>query len=70
MDAAYEEKIILGMPEKLLLLAFKTNVISESEYSKHYRVYGYNFNGVEHAMVMDLRHVWVSGGRVTDITNW
>lgn len=62
VDAAYDCKIIIGMPEELFTTFFKTSLDYQSAYSKRYCL----SNALE-AFAANARVVWVSGGRVTDI---
>lgn len=62
VDAAYDCKIIIGMPEELFTTFFKTSLDYQSAYAKRYCL----SNALE-AFAANARVVWVSGGRVTDI---
>lgn len=70
--ALIDGKPIIGMPEELLRAAFKTELISESGYSKCYRVIGSGLiNGwgsVTLSNNLTKCYVWVRAGRVSSIS--
>ena len=71
VDAAQEGKVIIGMPEKLFVAAFKTEMKSQTRTSKCYRVYGLGFvEGIDGYTLTNRNlkmTVWVSQGRVSKI---
>jgi len=73
VDAAfYQQKPIVGMPEELLLAAFKTELIRVSGSSKQYRVKMMGLSGSSSITLgyVTKYTVWVNGGRVTSIRYW
>ena len=72
VEAALSGKPIVGMPEDLLCSAFKTELIRESGRSKVYRIKGSGlidgWGAITISSNLTLCYVWVTAGRVSNIT--
>ena len=71
-DDAIAGRITIGMPEALLIRAFKTKLVKKTASSKLYRVYGWGTTnlGTTISNNAHTQSVWVSNGKVSSVTNW
>lgn len=69
VDAAIQQKPIVGMPEKLLKSAFKLELVEQSTYSKRYHIMGWGWKNFGQTFSNNVHKssVWVSNGRVTRV---
>lgn len=70
VDAVLRGEIIVGMPEKLLLAAFKTYLHEEGANYKIYRISGFGFVGNTFTNNALKYSVWVKDGKVSNIKYW
>ncbi len=73
-DDAKAGRITIGMPEGLLISAFKTKLVEKTASSKLYHVYGWAVTDYgSSATISNNAHtqsVWVSNGKVSSVRNW
>ena len=71
-DDAAAGRVTVGMPEVLLVGAFKTELVYQSATRKRYNVYGTGWTngGRTYSDTVLLKTVWVSNGKVTSVTNF
>lgn len=73
-DDAKAGRITIGMPEGLLISAFKTKLVEKTASSKLYRVYGWGVTDYgSSATISNNAHtksVWVRNGKVSNVRNW
>ena len=73
-DDAKAGRITIGMPEGLLISAFKTKLVEKTASSKLYRVYGWAVTDYgSSATISNNAHtqsVWVTNGKVSSVRNW
>ena len=73
-DDAMAGRITIGMPEALLISAFKTKLIEQNASSKLYRIYGWGVTDYgSSATISNNAHtksVWVTNGKVSSVRNW
>ena len=73
-DDAKAGRITIGMPEGLLISAFKTKLVEKNASSKLYRVYGWAVTDYgSSATISNNAHtqsVWVTNGKVSSVRNW
>lgn len=73
-DDAKAGRITIGMPEGLLISAFKTKLVEKNASSKLYRVYGWGVTDYgSSATISNNAHtksVWVTNGKVSSVRNW
>ena len=73
-DDAKAGRITIGMPEGLLISAFKTKLVEKTASSKLYRVYGWGVTDYgSSATISNNAHtksVWVTNGKVSSVRNW
>jgi hypothetical protein len=69
VDAAIQQKPIVGMPEKLLKSDFKLELVEQSTYSKRYHIMGWGWKNFGQTLSNNVHKssVWVSNGRVTRV---
>lgn len=72
VDAALAQTPIVGMPEKLLQVAFNLRLIESGTKYKMYRINGLGWKDFGRTLSNNalLYTVWVSNGRVTDVRYW
>lgn len=70
VDAVLRGEVIVGMPEKLLLAAFKTYLHEEGANYKIYRISGFGFVGNTFTNNALKYSVWVKDGKVSNIKYW
>jgi hypothetical protein len=71
-DDAMAGRITIGMPEALLISAFKTKLVEKTASSKLYRVYGWGMTnlGTTISNNAHTQSVWVRNGKVSNVRNW
>ena len=72
VDAALAQTPIVGMPEKLLQVAFSLRLIESGTNYKMYRINGLGWKDFGRTLSDNalLYTVWVRNGRVTDVRYW
>ena len=69
----FDRKPMIGMPEELFVRGFNAELVSESYYSKLYRVRGLGITGFNTITITDQAlkwSIWVTDGVVSDIRYW
>ena len=71
-DDAMAGRITIGMPEALLISAFKTKLIEQNASSKLYRIYGWGMTNFGRTISNNAhtQSVWVRNGKVSNVRNW
>lgn len=72
VDAALQQKPIVGMPEELLKSAFNLQLVEQSTYSKLYRIIGWGWTNFGKTLSDSVHKysIWVRNGRVTNVRYW
>ncbi len=72
VDAALNYKLMVGMPEELLLRSFTAKLVETGRNYKLYHITGLGMTNFGHTLSDSvlLYSVWVSNGRITSIKSW
>lgn len=72
VDDVAKGNITVGMPEKLLVAAFKAELVRQTGNKKLYRIYGWGTTNFGQTLTNTAlkKSVWVTNGKVSSITNW